>query len=128
MRSGSRVAAGDRRCTGALGKSRVQRRGAVLHTVRGRRDNGGVRDRRDRTKRLGRLEVRLRHATRYVHTGRSHVVAIAHLECTVLGVVGCIVCTAEAVVDVLAVRGCVLSGGVADLDTESVPTHEAARG
>ena len=99
-----------------------------MNTVGRRRDSRCVGDGGDGTKRLRRLEVRLRHSAGHVHTRGRHVVALAHLECTVLGIVGCVVCAPETVVDVLAVCGTILSSWVADLDAEAVSTHEAARG
>lgn len=49
---------------------------------------------------------------------------LTRLECTVLGVVGGIVCASDTIIDVLAVVGGVGTSGITDLEAEDATTHE----
>lgn len=52
------------------------------------------------------------------------VLALAGLECAVLGVVGSVVSTTDAIEDVFTVVFSIRSGGIASLETEEVITDE----
>lgn len=62
-----------------------------------------------------------------VDTGEVLVLALARLECTVLGVVGGIECATDTIVDVLTELGSVGAVLVAGLDAELVGSHEAEK-
>lgn len=88
--------------------------------------SGSVWNTRDGAQGLGGLEVsRGRTTTDSVETGGSHVLPITDLEGAVLGVVGGIVCTPKTIIDVLTICTWRLAFRVADLDTETIATHEA---
>jgi len=61
-----------------------------------------------------------------VETSRNLQVGVANLEGTVLGIVGHVVRTSHAVVDVLAVSGlvCAARSRITDCDTKGIATHE----
>jgi len=108
------------------GESAVEDRRGMGDTIGRSGDLGLVWHGGDGTQRLRGLSVGLDLAAGIgVDAGEILVVALARLEGTVLGVIGGIVKTSDAVVDVFAVAGSVGASGIADLEAEEVCTEEA---
>jgi hypothetical protein len=62
-----------------------------------------------------------------VDAGVVLVVAETRLESAVLGVVGCVVGTTDAIEDVFAEVCCIGAGWVTSFEAEEVSTHEAGK-
>ncbi len=99
----------------------------MRNTVRGSGNTGSVRDGGDGTEGFGRWGISDDGTVGSVDTDGVLVLAFARFECTVLSVVGCIVGTADTIVDVLAELGSVRAFRVADFEAEGVTTHEARK-
>jgi len=122
----ARATAGSRRWwDAAAGERRVEERRSVGDTVGRSGDFGLVRNGTDHTQRLRGLRVGLDLAVCIgVYAGEVLVVALATLECTVLGVVRGVVGASDTVVDMLAEVCSVGTSGVTNLEAENVTTHE----
>jgi len=92
--------------------------------IRARGDAGLVGHGGDDAERLGWLGVGDDGTVGCVYAREVLVIALAGLKGTVLSIVGCVVGTADTVVDVLAVVGSVGASRVTCFEAEEVATHE----
>jgi hypothetical protein len=111
--------------SGDASEGRVENGGSVWLALAGGGDLGLVGHGGDGTEFFRRLAVGHDGAVLGVDTREVLIVTLAGLEGTVLGVVGSVVGATDTVETMLAEVGGVGVGGIANLDTEGVTTHEA---